>query len=73
METWSDLFSLKLEWYLTCFAFLQLLKLRVVKDTDKCRENYKICFYHFYMIICHIEWYSNGENFMLIAFLVFEI
>ena len=42
-------------------------------DPDKCRENYKIFFYHFYMIVWRTEWFSNGENLMLIAFPVFEI
>ena len=54
-----------------CCCFLQLLKLRVVSDPDICRENYKIFFYHFYMIICHISSFSNGENFTVNAFPVF--
>ena len=52
---------------------LQLLNLRAVSDPDKCRKNYKIFFYHFYMTICLIEWFGNGGNFMLIACPVFEI
>ena len=65
-----------MERYLTRFAvclflfFLQFLKLMVVSDPDRCRENYIIFFYHFYMIIRLTEF---GENFMLKAFPVFEI
>ena len=52
---------------------LHLLKLGVVSDPDKCSTIYKISIYNFDMNICLIEWFSNGKNFMLIAFPVFEI
>ena len=56
-----------------CRFLLQLLKLSVVSDPDKCCENYQIFFYYLYMVICLIEWSSYGKNVMLIAFPVFEM
>ena len=74
MKTLRRFIQLKVGMIFNVFCqILQLLNLRVVSDPDRCRENYTIFFYHFYMIICLVEWFSNGENYMLIALPVFEI
>ena len=54
-------------------GILQLLKLGVVSDPVKCGTIYEIFICNFDMNICLIEWFRSGENFMLIAFPVFEI
>ena len=55
------------------YRFLRRLKLGVISDPKQHRKNLAITFNKFYISICIIKFWINGEKFDSIALTVFEI